>query len=283
MPADASANASDPVAAATSELVTLREPGGGVARITAHGAHVLEWRPEAGAHNQLFLSADSAFGADASIRGGIPVIFPQFGEFGELPKHGFARRSAWQLLAVDEASATFALSERPATLDIWPHPFSLNLTVSLRASELRCLLTVENTGDDAFQFTAGLHTYLRVAAIDTVALEGLGGRTYWDATRGMAEAIQAEDELRFGPELDRVYPNVLHAVTMTDGPRRLRIEAEGFQDVVVWNPGADKAAAMSDMEPGGEQRMLCVEAAQIDNPVSLGPGARWQGAQMLTV
>ena len=123
----------------------------------------------------------------------------------------------------------------------------------------------------------------RVAAIDTVALVGLGGRTYWDATRGMAEAIQAEDELRFGPELDRVYPNVLHALTMTDGPRRLRIEAEGFQDVVVWNPGADKAAAMSDMEPGGEQRMLCVEAAQIDNPVSLGPGARWQGAQMLTV
>ena len=265
------------------DVVTLREPGGGTARVTAHGAHVLEWTPEPEGGNRLFLSANSAFGADASIRGGIPVIFPQFGNFGDLPKHGFARRSAWALAGVSDTQVAYELSESASTLEIWPHSFRLRLTVSLLPSGLRTALSVENTGRHPLRFTAGLHSYLRVRSIEDVTLEGLDGRTYWDATRDMARSVQSEPALRFGPELDRVYPDVSNALTVREGSRSLRVEAEGFQDVVVWNPGPENAAAMSDMEPGGERYMLCVEAAQIEQPVSLGPGAVWLGAQVLTI
>ena len=50
---------------------------------------------------------------------------------------------------------------------------------------------------------------------------------------------------------------------------------------MIWNPGAEKAAALNDLEPGGWQRMLCVEAAVVGRPVHLAPGERWQGRQQL--
>jgi glucose-6-phosphate 1-epimerase len=51
--------------------------------------------------------------------------------------------------------------------------------------------------------------------------------------------------------------------------------------VVVWNPGAALAAGMSDLEPEGWRRMLCVEAAAVARPVVVAPGARWEGRQRL--
>jgi len=55
----------------------------------------------------------------------------------------------------------------------------------------------------------------------------------------------------------------------------------GFTDVVIWNPGAERGAALSDLEPDGWLSMLCVEAAVVGTPVELGPGERWTGQQVL--
>ena len=46
---------------------------------------------------------------------------------------------------------------------------------------------------------------------------------------------------------------------------------------------ADVCARLADMPPDGWRAMLCVEAAQIDQPVALAPGAHWQGWQELRV
>jgi glucose-6-phosphate 1-epimerase len=70
---------------------------------------------------------------------------------------------------------------------------------------------------------------------------------------------------------------------MRDGARSLRIESETFPDLVLWNPGAAKAAALPDLDPGGERHMLCIESAAVQTPVELAQGARWQGAQILEV
>src|SRR5579862_9781304 len=100
--------------------VHLRSADGATAEIHRHGAHVTSWRPAPGTDERLFLSATSEFRDGAPIRGGIPVIFPQFATEGSLPRHGFARTSQWTCESVTEdsdgyAAATFSLADSPAT------------------------------------------------------------------------------------------------------------------------------------------------------------------------
>jgi glucose-6-phosphate 1-epimerase len=52
---------------------------------------------------------------------------------------------------------------------------------------------------------------------------------------------------------------------------------------VVWNPGEAKCAALADMPAHGFARMLCVEAAQVFEPVSIPAAGQWVGWQRLTV
>jgi glucose-6-phosphate 1-epimerase len=52
---------------------------------------------------------------------------------------------------------------------------------------------------------------------------------------------------------------------------------------VVWNPGEAKCAALADMPAHGFARMLCVEAAQVFEPISIPAGGQWVGWQRLTV
>lgn len=46
---------------------------------------------------------------------------------------------------------------------------------------------------------------------------------------------------------------------------------------VVWNPWDKKAKAMSDFGDDEYKRMVCVEAATIEKPVTLKPGEEWTG------
>ena len=78
-------------------VVTLRADDGAVAEVHRHGAHVTSWRPMGDADDRLYLSARSELDGKAAIRGGVPVIFPQFAAEGPLPRHGFARTSLWSL------------------------------------------------------------------------------------------------------------------------------------------------------------------------------------------
>jgi glucose-6-phosphate 1-epimerase len=49
----------------------------------------------------------------------------------------------------------------------------------------------------------------------------------------------------------------------------------------VWNPGAEAAKKLDDMADEEYQKMLCVEAAIVDKPVTLTPGETWSGSQVL--
>ena len=57
--------------------------------------------------------------------------------------------------------------------------------------------------------------------------------------------------------------------------------SEGWADCVVWNPGAVGCAGMADMTPDAFTHMLCVEAAQVFQPMTVAPGAQWSGSQVL--
>jgi len=246
------------------------------ATIALHGAHVLSWT-HAG-RDRLFMSP----GARApSIRGGVPVIFPQFGLFGEGPKHGIARDRDWHCVEHDATSALFALQDSHATRVHFPHAFALQLRVRLEVDALSLHLQVENTGASDFAFAAGLHTYLAVDDIATTVVHGLAGTDCLDAARSRRDH-HASDTLHFHGEVDRVFFDFNRPLRVEDGVSTVLVEASGFPDTVIWNPGAELAARLDDLGADAARRFVCVEAAQV-LPRPLAAGASWSGLQRLAV
>ena len=72
-----------------------------------------------------------------------------------------------------------------------------------------------------------------------------------------------------------------HRAYDAGGRRSFQITAAGFRDAVVWNPWTELAASIPDMKDEEYERMLCVEASQVEVPVTLAPGTAWQGEQKL--
>ncbi len=252
---------------------------GATALVALHGAHVLSWIPADG-RERLFLSERAVFDGHAAIRGGIPVIFPQFGERGALQKHGFARNREWRFEGVDDDEAVFALADDGSNAG-WPHSFRTRIRISLSATRLTAALEIENTGAAAFAFTAALHTYLRVDDIAQAAIEGLQGCDYEDSANGGTLHRQHGYEVGFEGEVDRIYNDVVAPLALIDGDHRLDIEQDGFGDAVVWNPGEHLCARIGDLAPDDWRCFACVEAGQVLQAAVLAPGERWSGSLML--
>jgi glucose-6-phosphate 1-epimerase len=247
-----------------SSSIVLSAPDGARAEVFRHGAHVTSWIP-AGEAERLFLSERSAFDAGSAIRGGVPVIFPQFANRGPLPKHGFARTMEWRVVEHAGSRARLHLSSNAETLAIWPYAFVAEVGVHIGGESIEIELAVHNMGTDPFAFTGALHTYLAVGDVERTVVRGLGAH-----------------ELRINGEHDQIYRSVLQPLTVDDGEHVTEVSMRGFRDVVVWNPGVQKAAALADMAPGAYRRMLCVEAAAIENPIVLAAGEQWSGTQELS-
>src|SRR5262245_19739726 len=259
---------------------------GARAEVYLHGAHVRSWIL-AGGDERLFLSARSRFGSGEVIRGGIPVCFPQFAAQGPLPNHGFARVSGWELAhaertATGAARALLRLADSPATSAQWPHPFALELTVTVAGPALELGLAVINTGAQAFEFTGALHTYLRVGDVRRAVIHGLQNVRYRDKVLDTDGNLETAPALAIDREIDRVYYAAPADLAAGEPGRSTAIRATGFPDVVVWNPGPERGATLGDLEPDGYLRMLCVEAAVSRAPATVAPGARWTGGQTLT-
>src|SRR5438552_2459612 len=79
----------------------IRAADGAQALVTLFGGHLVSWKTADGVE-RLFVSARSALDGSKPIRGGVPLVFPQFNERGPLLKHGFARVSHWRLGATGE-------------------------------------------------------------------------------------------------------------------------------------------------------------------------------------
>ena len=263
----------------------LQAPDGAQATVLLHGGQLVSWIP-AGDQERLYLSPLARFGAGQAVRGGIPVIFPQFEQHGPLPRHGLARTLAWQWVegAVRGGAAigVLRLGDDDASRAIWPHRFEAELSFSFAGLQLEVELAITNTGDTSFEFTAALHSYLLIDDLKHARLAGLYGVRYLDKLTGQTQP-QELDPLGFVGQIDRIYYDAhqIHKapLTLATAMGRMAISNEGFDDVVVWNPGPAQAAAMADLPDDDWQHFLCVEAAAIGRPVTLAPGQEWIARQ----
>lgn len=262
--------------------ILLAHPQGGTAELYPHAGQLLTWRRPDG-DDVLFLSARSD--RRQETHGGVPVVFPQFGATGPLPRHGFARDSEWGIgergVENGEAVARVVLRPTPEQRALWPHEFELSITASLGAA-LAMTFELANLGADPLTFSGGLHTYLRVSDLDAVRIAGLAGRNYRDNLRAWEERAESSPELAMHDETDRVYLGGPGAVVVRDGARSLTVESDGFSSFVIWNPGP-AGDAKFDFAPGEWRRFVCVEPMTVFDPVTVEPGGRWTGSQRISV
>lgn len=253
--------------------------------VVQQGAQVVSW--VSAGRERLYLSPCNGYDGHTPIRGGVPICFPQFNQRGSLSKHGFVRNLSWQMddaspCSEKEAQLTLRLAANADTQALWPASFELALHLHLQPGQLQITLALRNTGAELLSFTGALHTYLAVSDIATTQLVGLEGQAEWDTVADMHG--HAESSLRFTGEFDRVYSAAPPALTLQDALGTLSIEqSSSFANTVVWNPGAQKGAALVDMPKEGYRDMLCVEAAQVMQPIVVKAGEAWLGWQRLSV
>ncbi len=205
------------------------------ATIYLHGAHVTHWKP-AGEGSAIFLSERAEFAPGKAIRGGVPVIFPWFGERHDGkagPQHGFVRTAEWELAfaagAGDEVHLVFTLAANEVSRALGFDDFRLSYRVTI-GQKLTMELTVANDAAAPLVFEEALHTYLEVADAREVSIDGLGGTEYLDKLDAMKRKRQPAGALRFEGRTDRTYVGTEAACVLHDvaGGRQDRRREEWF-------------------------------------------------------
>jgi glucose-6-phosphate 1-epimerase len=124
----------------------------------------------------LFVSRDARTDGSKAIRGGVPLVFPQFGQPDtSMPQHGFLRVNYW---TVDESSAfdssdsagiTYTLDLKDVKVargGVWDDQtlfdckFQYRITID--GARLTTELEIQNTAGKSFNFQTLLHTYYLV-------------------------------------------------------------------------------------------------------------------------
>ena len=97
-----------------------------------------------------------------------PILFPIVcsvendtyyvdGKAYHLPRHGFARDTAFKLIHHTETKLTYALHETEETLKVFPFRFNLAVTYRLAGNKLHVIWHVENPGASDLHFQIGGH------------------------------------------------------------------------------------------------------------------------------
>ncbi|WP_298190136.1 aldose 1-epimerase family protein [Novosphingobium sp.] len=142
------------------DLVTIASEGLS-ARINPFGAELSSLTDAAG--REYMTDADPAFWS-----GRAPLLFPIVGALADdtlrsggqsyrMPKHGFARRSAFGLKEHSADRVVFRLEESAETRSCYPFAFALDMAFMLSGMTLEMIATVHNTGGEPLPFSFGYH------------------------------------------------------------------------------------------------------------------------------
>ena len=233
---------------------------------TLQGAHLVAARTTTG--DPLFVSRRAEFAPGKAIRGGVPIIFPWFGDAPKgtrLGAHGFARTTPWREVerSSDGERIALELTDSPATRKLWDHAFRLRFAIQVDDA-LTMTLETTNTGEIPFEYEVALHSYFAVADATRALVQGLEGAGYLDKPSGFTARRQGPDPIQFDGEVDRVYESNEAATRIDDvaAGRSIRIAKSGSRSTIVWNPGPKRARKMKDLGDDWS-RFVCVESGNV--------------------
>jgi len=111
-------------------------------------------------------------GDPAVWSGRAPILFPIIGELAgghyrldgrsyAMGRHGFARRSLFEVVSHDDGSAVLRLAANDETRKAYPFEFTLDVAFSLSAATLSVAATIANHGDAPMPASLGFHPAFR--------------------------------------------------------------------------------------------------------------------------
>ena len=269
----------------------------GTAIVALHGAHLLSWVPKG--QSEVFWVSPISPPAPAAIRGGVPICWPWFGKQGMPPgamQHGPMRNLQWALDAVhadglDQVSITLSPCRNHLN-DEALRQFAPHLRVAMHITLDDCLvqtLETHNHGTQTFGLTQALHSYFAVKDATQVQVHGLMDLRFEDKLLDAKGGLQ-QGCFQLDTACDRIYlqntPSPKHQYTLDDAlaQRRIHLQTDGSQSVVLWNPGAEQARKMADIPDAAWHNFLCVETSNAgQDVVLLAPGGQHRLTQILAV
>lgn len=259
------------------------------ASVALQGAQILYYIPS-GRRPVIWLSEQAAYGTGQSVRGGVPVCWPWFGDLqknparireqydrSEAPAHGAVRSLLWRLDHVSEsADGVTLLLSVPATAMQTALP-SLHAHLQLEifiGKILRLSLTTTAQGESPVAISQALHSYLAVSDIGSVSVSGLENVPFIDTLQDWRIA-SSNVPVTFSGEVDRIYQGDIGTVRLVDPlwQREIAVQSQHSHSLVLWNPHIEKSKRLSQFSDDAWQRMLCVETANVmDDIVIIQPG-----------
>lgn len=239
-------------------------------KIALFGGNVLSYCPKGEEKDVFWLGEKNKFDNIQAIRGGNPVCWPRFSEEklnDNLPRHGFARLSMWNLdrVLVEDDLIEAELSLEP------DEKYNVDVKAKLYVKitdKLECCLETINNGDKDFQFSEALHSYFYVGNRDLTKIKGFDGLEYKNLANGETQILNGD--LVIKEEFDNVFESHISKVEIEDEVlhRTIVLEKSSSSSTVVWNPNKD----LAEMSQGQYKNFVCVETAnQGDCFVTLKP------------
>lgn len=277
------------------------------AEVYLHGCTLTSWKCHG--EEKLFVSDSAIFNGVKAIRGGIPLVFPQFGkpEGSALAQHGFARNSSWNFDGVDvsesEITASFSLIYSEETLSLWPFKFKLSYKVEMSLGSLVTSLKIQNLDDQDILIQCLLHTYFRVPNISSIAVKGFESIAFSNSLRNGEMCAEEKSDVNFEREIDQIYrfqtsQASLEIHDVNNGRRIVKTDisahissssvSDGDKkeidiDCVLWNPWIEKGSSMADLHPDGYKDFVCIEPGIVSRQIAVMKGKELTLAQKITV
>ncbi|KAG7879400.1 hypothetical protein KL937_003161 [Ogataea polymorpha] len=254
----------------------------------------------------LYLSeaANLSSKSPTPVRGGMPLIFPAFGNsylesLKTVQQHGFVRNMAWDFVIAEVLTectvARFRLSHRQCEkeqqyknwCEFYGQPIKFELTMVFElfpdCITVNTGLVNENVSELEFQFL--YHTYFRVPCVRDMYITGLKGAKYLDRLQ-TRYGLDGSPMLKVEEQTDKLYElgENNREIDILSGNYNVRLTAsDNLKDLVVWNPWEENAAKMKDFEPKSSYRnMCCVEFGTIGG-TTVTQGQRWQCQHTITI
>ncbi len=255
------------------------------AEIYLFGGNLTHFQPK-GEMAVIFEGKKSEMHPDKTLHAGIPICWPWFGPHptdSSKPQHGFVRNRLWEVREVEqlpagETQVVLGLSEDKETLELFAHPFKLELTFTI-GKQLHVDLKTYNSDTCPISFTQALHNYFFVSDIDQVVVNGVEDVPFIDLTDEDKEKREAAP-LLIDRVINRVYEPTDQRCDIIDkgSSRQVTIDKKGSNSTTIWNPGPNNG--LHDLPGDLYRQFVCVETTNARrDTIILEPGASYHIAQ----